>query len=182
MGFVDQMKTKLRNAIRMKQRQMDMKDQIYLASESDGSWSAFVFSSKSLDCAGALLTTEGQYPAELYYLRTDINGSSILERDICPDRQTLIASLNWIGSCGYSIVSLWDFDRENSFSQELMDIFAASYRRRAEEIRLELLEGLDFASDIDVKAVHTPLSERIETASLLSVSPEPQKQPSEHVR
>lgn len=107
---------------------------IFLMAGADGAWKAVTHPANTL-ASGALLTSEGAYPAELFYLRLDINGSSIMEMDTCADRETLLESLNWIGQCGHSIVSLWDFDEDRSMSPELTDIFHAAWERRCAQVQ-----------------------------------------------
>lgn len=107
---------------------------IFLIAEADGTWKAVIDPANTL-ASSALLTSEGTSPAELFYLRLDMNGSSNMEKDTCADRESLLESLNWIGQCGHSIVSLWDFDEDRPMSPELTDIFNAAWERRRTQIQ-----------------------------------------------
>lgn len=77
----------------------------YVCPHEDRTWS--VVCAESGD---GLLAIEQAYPVELYYRRTDINGSGVVECDVCDTREKLISSLNWIGECGALPLSFWGFD------------------------------------------------------------------------
>ena len=86
-----------------------MNDRLYLSIDSDKIWSAnFADHAPSADAAP--FVKEGSYPVELFFARTDVNGSRIVEMDTCNNREALLESLNWCGKCGYSLLELWDFD------------------------------------------------------------------------
>lgn len=108
-------------------------NKILLAPSNDGSWTAEV--GRYAGPNGVLLTDEGKYPVELYYSRMDINGSSVMEMDICRNRNELLSSLNWIGIYGHTLKSLWGYHSDQPVSKDLADIFEASYVRKCRIIK-----------------------------------------------
>lgn len=76
------------------------------------------------------LTAEKEYPVEIYYRRNDMNGSGVVEADTCNGRQELLKSLDWIGKCGYTLLSVWDYDIDNPIAKNLESILDAVYYRR----------------------------------------------------
>ena len=66
---------------------------LYLSINKDRVWSA---SSSALraDNHAVRFCEEKDYPVDLYYARTDINGSSSIEKDVCNNRDNLIKTLN----------------------------------------------------------------------------------------
>lgn len=107
---------------------------ISIYSNSNGSWGA----KATLFPTKATLVKELSYPVELYYSRTDINGSSIMERDICNDRNALLASLNNIGACYNQIESLWNFDSEKPIGKNLKSIFDTAYEAKLLIVQQEM--------------------------------------------
>ena len=141
----------------------DRNDKILLVPAADGTWIAEFGSSAA--SAGILLTVERQYPVELYYSRMDINGSFVMEMDICRDRNELLSSLNWIGSCGHSLESLWEYHSDRPVSKELADIFEAAYLRKCRIVR----EAADemyaaFAEEEPIEAPQKSLNAQIQDA------------------
>ena len=111
----------------------DRKKAIYLTPNADRSWSASISALPDYSNS-ALLTTEKTYPATLYYSRTDLNGSSVMEREICQSRVELLQTLNWLGKCGYLPMELWDFDAESVLDRQLTNILLDNQKRRMELI------------------------------------------------
>lgn len=112
-------------------------DNIYLKMNENREWSAMVGTESP--CEGAVLFVEEQdYPVDIVYYRTDINGSSSMEVDLCRNREELLKSLNWIGACGYVPVQVWDYDMDKCDNRELVDIFHAGVNRRYEIIQEEM--------------------------------------------
>lgn len=120
---------------------------LYITAEADHTWSASVKPQKGSDHRFKL-TEEQEYPVNVYYRRTDMNGSSVYEMDICLNREDLLSSLNWIGQCRNTIVSLWDYKAGERTSEELMNIFndASSHKWKLDqEAAAEYLS--DFKND-----------------------------------
>lgn len=107
---------------------------LYITAGPDHTWSASVKSQKGSD-PRFKLTEEQEYPVNVYYRRTDFNGSSVYEMDVCLNRNDLLSSLNWIGQSRNTIVSLWDYKAGERISEELSGIFneASSYRWQLEQ-------------------------------------------------
>lgn len=121
-------------------------ENIYLKLDENREWSAMVGCERPCDAA-VLFVEEKEYPAKFYYSRTDLNGSSCIEMDVCNDRDEMLQSLNWMGKCGYTPLKVWDFDANKPNDKALFDIFNAGSARRAEAAREEMdgLMGLDDA-------------------------------------
>lgn len=123
------------------------KPQVYLIMNADRVWSADVPHGR-VAAKAVRFCEEKDYPVELYYYRTDINGSGCVESDICKNRQELLKSLNWLGECGYTPLQLWDFRAETTRDERVMNIFAAGAQRRYEEMRESLDEMIEAAEDL----------------------------------
>ena len=113
------------------------KPQIYLMMNADRVWSADVPYGR-VDAKAVRFCEEKEYPVDLYYYRTDINGSGCVEMDTCQNRNDLLKSLNWCGECGYTPLQLWDFRAETSRNERVMNIFAAGAERRCEAVKQSL--------------------------------------------
>lgn len=121
-------------------------ENIYLKLDENHEWTAQVGPERP--CEGAVLFVEEQeYPVDMLYVRTDLNGSSVLEVDPCDNREELLKSLNWMGKCGFTPLQVWDFDANKCEDRELWEIFNAGSARRAEAAREEVdgLMGLNEA-------------------------------------
>ncbi len=144
--------------------EFDEKDQVFLTPNPDRTWSATVNSSAET-AAGVFFTAEGPYPADLYYYRTDLNGSSVLEKETVLDRNALLSSLNWIGQCGYTVCSLWDYDMEKPITKGLERIFNDASERRREKLMAALFEMEETMEEDDIEASYkNSLSEQIASA------------------
>lgn len=130
---------------------------IYLIPCEDATWQA-VLSVENIE-EGARLVTEGEYPVQLYYYRTDLNGSSMLEMDLCENSVELMSSLNWCGQCGYSLRKLWEFDIDNGYTEKLGEIFlnASEMRRKAASLDWAICEALE-QNPSEVKCFDEPSS------------------------
>ena len=117
---------------------------VYLVPNSDDTWITKVADAKPAPTAAALCI-EGTYPVNLYYSRTDLNGSSTLERDNCQNREELMHTLNWIGECGYVPLSVWEYHAEKPMENSLANILNKAYDR-GEKLRQQALEELEDAS------------------------------------
>ena len=115
--------------------------ELYLFSNEDRTWSAGLFYEPP-DCDAVKLLTEQDYPAQLFYSRTDLNGSLVFERELCQNREDLLQSLNWLGQCGYMPLELWSFDASSPMAPELIQIFERAADRRQEKL-LAAVEELE---------------------------------------
>lgn len=127
---------------------MSFMDSIYLAPGPDFTWRAYISAEKPQPDA-ALLTAEHDYPVEVFYTRTDLNGSTIYELETCQSREELLNHLTWIGKCRYSLSQIWDFDENQEHSKAIDRILDDSYKRRMEII---VKESEEMFSDSDVEA------------------------------
>ncbi len=100
---------------------------VYLIPREDGTWDTAI--TNVLPAPAAALSPEGPYPAEVYYRRTDLNGSGTIEMDSCQNSQELIQSLNWIGQCGYLLLCFWDFQHDMPMEHALSSILDNVYDR-----------------------------------------------------
>lgn len=92
------------------------------------------------------LVKEGSYPAELYYVRFDLNGSRVMEREYCQNREELLDTLNWIGEIGGIVSGIWEFDEDKKMSPNLQKIFEDGKERKMEMIfRIVLDERISSA-------------------------------------
>lgn len=133
---------------------MNAENKIYLTAKEDYSWSAKIVGEKP-SAEAVELCSEQTYPVHVFYDRTDINGSSNLERDICKDRESLVSSLNWIGKCGYPLLEIWDFNIDKQISNELSQLFLNSYKARAEKMAQAANEMYESSKDsLDAKIQH----------------------------
>lgn len=121
---------------------------VYLRLNENRDWSAEV----DRECPGpgaVLFVQEGKYPVEVYYERTDLNGSSVMEKDVCESRKDLIESLNWMGKCGYLPVSVWGFDVDQCVDRGLIGVFKAAIDQRAEALAKAQEEFINAQEDVD---------------------------------
>ena len=109
-----------------------------------GVWSA-VASANRADNHPVRFCEEKDYPVDLYYMRTDINGSGIMEKELCNNRNELLETLNWLGKCGFTPWDVWDFHIGTSRNEKAMEIFAAGRRKRAEYAHSVLDDMIDDA-------------------------------------
>lgn len=104
--------------------------------------------------AGAMpFVKEQDYPVKVYFERTDINGSSIMECESCCNREELLSLLNWIGKAGFIPVECWDFSIEKMEDPMIQNMFQAGLQRRYEEASKAIDEMLedDWIPDIQSK-------------------------------
>lgn len=88
----------------------------------DGFWKCFFC--EEVPQGAYLLSKEGTYPAELYYSRSDIMGSKVVEREVLDSKSELLTAMRWHGKCGHRILSLWDYDHASSTDAGIFTIFA----------------------------------------------------------
>lgn len=101
---------------------------VYLKQEPDATWSAAI---SPTSMPGYIkLCDEKAYPALLYFERYDINGSGVIDIEVCADREALLRSLNQLGQFRYSVFSLWDAHLRNRISPEAAKIFSDAYVKR----------------------------------------------------
>lgn len=141
-------------------------NKIYLIGNEDGSWSASIAEKKPNTDAYEFIG-EQTYPVDVFYARTDMNGSAVYEVEKCADRKELVSSLNWIGKCGYSLLGVWDFDSDNEISAEIEAIFEKAVTRRFDKITNEA-KKLDL--DEIISSAEKKASENQETGNKLELS------------
>ena len=135
-------------------------EKVYLIGKEDGFWSAVVDERAPNDKAVEFVA-EGTYPVQVYYSRTDINGSGVYEMDECASREDLVRSLNFIGECGAVVRSLWDYDINKTLSENVWAIFEKGLATR-EKIAQEWVDDL---MDVDVNINQVVLNcEKIDVA------------------
>lgn len=76
----------------------------------------------------AKLCAEKDYPVEVTYRRTDLNGSISYDTYICCDREDLLQALNWRGSCGFIPCQVWDFDIDKEIDPMLHKLFTKFFK------------------------------------------------------
>lgn len=126
---------------------------VYLQLKENGVYTACV-SSKPLSATFLKLCDEKEYPVSVYYSRLDMNGSSVLERDICNNREDLMSTLNWCGACRHTILEVWDFDLARNSNPEIVALFHASTTQKinliiAEQERAEESSKVSLADKIE---------------------------------
>jgi len=138
----------------------DNTNKVFLAPSEGKFWSAII-SAYPPDQSAVLLTAEQNYPAEVYFDRLDINGSSVTERCICEDRKALLETLNWIGACGHTPLALWDFDIDNLVEEKLFRLLENTYEKKC-----RLLQGIDLEETeiIDAEKGNPDLQEKLTAA------------------
>lgn len=117
------------------------KTQFYLTLRADQVWTADVPRGQ-VDVKAVRFCEEKDYPVDLYYARTDINGSSSVEKETCNNRYELIKTLNWLGECGFAPLKLWDFNIETTRNDRVTEIFDAGAKARAKKLELSLDEKI----------------------------------------
>lgn len=119
-----------------------------LRPDEDKKWAAYI-TFPGMEGDGIKLAEEQSYPVELVIRRTDVNGSSMLDAEQCHNRKELLDSLNWWGQCRFSVVSLWDFDRESSNDPKLDELFSQAYFRRMEIVVKDMDEMFGLEDNIE---------------------------------
>lgn len=119
------------------EKELSNEKSVYLFPCAEGKWNAMV-SDVAPNNESVNFTQVGEYPASLYYYRVDINGSGSLECETCKDEKELIKNLNWIGECGYTPASLWDFSAETCRNEKVFELFNAGAKARAEKLEMSL--------------------------------------------
>ena len=109
---------------------------IYITGGSDSTWK--VFASDAFSQNGIKLCTEGEYPVDVLFRRTDINGSVVYDDKTCADQKELLSCLNYIGECRFTLEQVWDFDIDNIKEPVIIDLFNKAYLRRAEIAQAEM--------------------------------------------
>jgi len=118
---------------------------VYLTPNNDRTWSASIDSSPS-HSNSVLLTAVKDFPVQVYFSRTDLNGSSVMEAETCSDKNDLLYLMNWIGKCGFLPEEFWDFNIEKVQNQELIAVLSDSQNRRYEMIQKEQEKMVDYFS------------------------------------
>ncbi len=129
---------------------------IYLCPKNEHTYSAAAVSGTPPFDGAIKLAEERDYPAEVIYTRTDLNGSTCLESERCASMSELLSALDWCGKCGYTVHELWDFDLGKTQDKGIVDLFDDVYQHRMKRIGKE-------AERIDPETPQ-PLSEQIQGA------------------
>ena len=122
---------------------------VFLVPDKNQFWSA-VISVQPPASNAVLLTAEESYPIELFYERLDLNGSGITDGYICHDRSELLETLNWIGQCGHTPLSLWNFDIDKPMEAGLHALLETAYRKKCsliQSVDWETTESNDYETD-----------------------------------
>lgn len=109
---------------------------VYLHLEKDATWTA-QFAQELPGPGFVWLCRERTYPVEFYYKRYDMNGSAVFERDVCSNREELLESLSWCGSCHNAVRALWDFDSSQCLDAAIHKLFNDAYVGKMDKIREE---------------------------------------------
>lgn len=112
-------------------------EKFYLIAKEDKTWAPLV--SESLPDENAVeFVTEEDYPVQLFFERTDVNGSSVVEMEVCSDRYEVMEVLSYIGECRFLPLNLWEFNAEEEMSTELFQLLSSAVYARAEMVRKSL--------------------------------------------
>ena len=151
-------------------------NKIFLIPGNNEYWSAFI-STRSSDDYAVELVAEGKYPAEIYYERLDLNGSGVVDGCICHDRNELLQTLNWIGACGHTPLTIWDFDIDKPISESLCQLLQNTYAHKCKRI-----QALDWDQEeiIEVAEKGPGLQEKLSAASETAGKLSEQKAPQHH--
>jgi len=122
------------------------------------SWYALICRDTASEDA-AMLCTERDYPVEVTYRRTDINGSISYDTYICCDREDLLQTLDWLGTCGFIPCQVWNFDIDKDIEPALHKLFNEAYNHRLQKIQKS---ANDMYADIDMQEVLSHATEHLE--------------------
>ena len=117
------------------------RDKVFLIPGTDNYWSAEISSLSPADQAIELVV-EGSYPADIYYERLDLNGSGVVDGYICHDRNELLQTLNWIGTCGHTPLTIWGFDIDQPIADDLCQLLQDTYKQKC-----KLIQDIDWSSE-----------------------------------
>lgn len=120
-------------------------EKVFLVPKADDTWKTVIADTLPVPAAAAL-SAEGEYPVEVYYRRTDLNGSGTIEMDHCQNRDELARSLDWIGQCGYLLLSFWDYDYAMPMESTLTEILDKAYERGHQQ-RMQVLAEIESESE-----------------------------------
>lgn len=114
---------------------------IFLCPQYDNTYSA-CYTLGSLPSSDAVhLVNEQEYPVNVYFMRSDLNGSADYHTEICENLNELLSTLDWCGQCRYMITAVWDHDLDKTENKELVDLLADAWSRRMELGREEAEEA-----------------------------------------
>ena len=105
-------------------------DDLYIFKMKDGEYAARFGNEGD----GQFLTQVKSYPAAVYYSRLDMNGSSVMEREICTDPSELLACLNDCGKCKHVVEQVGDFDISTCKDESVIRIFACAKKAKVDAI------------------------------------------------
>lgn len=147
------------------------RDKVFLIPGTDNYWSAEISNLPPNDRAVELVA-EGDYPADIYYERLDLNGSGVVDGYICHDRKELLQTLNWIGACGHTPLTIWDFDIDKPLSEGLCQLLQDTYEQKCKRI-----QALDWDQEetLEVAEKGLGLQEKLSTAKEMAKQAPEQK-------
>lgn len=150
---------------------------IYLCPQEDHTYSAAVSLDKPPFSGALKLAVEQDYPVDVLFARTDLNGSTCFESEQCTDLSDLLSALDWCGKCRYTIHCVWDFDIDKTENQDLIQLFNDAYVRRCSLIA-EQFDAM-LSNEPEPPA---PLVDRIQNAQQrMGQAPELQAKPQPHM-
>ena len=107
---------------------------VYLEQGCNQSWYSLIRRDPPSEHA-AMLCTEKDYPVDVVFRRTDVNGSISYDTYNCCDRAVLLQALDWLGSCGFTPCQVWDFDIDKEIDPALHKLFNDAYSHRLQKIQ-----------------------------------------------
>lgn len=110
---------------------------VYLIPQEGSKWSASLSDVPPARSAIHLVDVQS-FPAELFYSRIDSNGSLCYEKETIANKEDLVESLNWLGNCRWTPLSIWDFNLENTQNEALVTLFDEAAQKRMEIIEAEM--------------------------------------------
>lgn len=148
-------------------------DMVYLVPNADDSWKTVITVTPPAPAA-AVLSAEEDYPVEVYYRRTDLNGSGTIEMDHCQNREELTRSLDWIGQCGHLILSFWTFQHDMPMENALTEILDKAYERGYKQRQQVLLE---IEEDTECRSLNALINEAHAKTPTMPSSEPPDRSP-----
>lgn len=115
----------------MKEGKISMqKRNFYIFKAKDGTWGC----SNEKREGSVLFLKEQEYPVKLYYTRFDLNGSGVVECDVCSNKDELMKALEWHGKCNHVIEQVWDFDLKHCEDEGVYGFFVGVYHNAMDVI------------------------------------------------
>lgn len=135
---------------------------VFLYEGEDSTWKSSITAEPALEGAYKV-SSEKNYPVDVYYRRTDVNGSVCFECETCKDRAELEELLNWLGSCRFIVTDFWDYDIKKMDNPDLSQMFDKAYIKRMELTARESEEIFSDYEASDLTANNIEKSEGLNT-------------------